>query len=377
MTGRTDAATTPLEVLHCVYSVAVGGQEMVILALASHADRSRFAPRVLCLDAAGELAPRFAAAGIPVDVLDASVRGGGLKMVRALHRYLRQRRPAVLHTHNPGPHQYGALARLRSGVPVLVHTKHGRNHELGRKGRALERLAGRLTDMVVPVSSDAADVARDVERVPSNRIRVIRNGIDLAGSARPQRTTAGWRAVHVARLNVVKDQTTLLRAARIVLDRQPRFELDIVGDGEMRPALERLAAELQLGRAVRFHGYHDDVRPFLAAADAFVLSSVSEGIAISLLEAMAAALPVIATRVGGTPEVVVDSGTGYLVPARDPAAMAAALITLLSQPDHARSLGAAGRTRVEECFTLGATVQAYESLYLEMLNRRLGRKGPA
>jgi glycosyltransferase involved in cell wall biosynthesis len=230
--------------------------------------------------------------------------------------------------------------------------------------------------MVVPVSSDAADVARDVEMVPSNRIRVIRNGIDLAGSPRPLRTVSGWRAVHVARLNVVKDQTTLLRAARMVLDREPRFELDIVGDGEMRPALERLAAELQLGSAVRFHGYRDDVRPFLAAADAFVLSSVSEGIAISLLEAMAAALPVVATRVGGTPEVVVDSGTGYLVPARDPAAMAEALITLLSQPEHARSLGDAGRARVEECFTLGATVQAYESLYLEMLNRRLGPKGP-
>ncbi|MGH7522805.1 MAG: glycosyltransferase, partial [Gemmatimonadales bacterium] len=166
MSSGPGAGRTPLEVLHCVYSLAVGGQEMVILALTSHTDRSRFAPRVLCLDAATELAPRFAAAGVPVDVLDAAHRGGGLKLVRALNRYLRDRRPAVLHTHNPGPHQYGALARLGAGVPVLVHTKHGRNHELSRKGRALERLAARLTDMVVPVSHDAAVVARDVDRVP-------------------------------------------------------------------------------------------------------------------------------------------------------------------------------------------------------------------
>ena len=375
--SRSSASGAPLEVLHCVYSVAVGGQEMVILSLASHADRTRFAPRVLCLDAAGELAPRFAAEGVPVDVLDRRARGGGLKMVRALHRYLRERSPSVLHTHNPGPHQYGALARLHTGVPVMVHTKHGRNHELGRKGRMLERVAGRLTDMVVPVSRDAAEVARHVDRVPPRRIRVIHNGIDLAATPFAPRTTRGWRAVHVARLNVVKDQTTLLHAARRVLDREPCFELDIVGEGELRPELEQLARELRLGPAVRFHGYRDDVRPFLAAADVFTLSSVSEGIAISLLEAMAAGLPVVATAVGGTPEVVIEGETGYLVPARDPGALAEALIAVLSRPAHAVALGAAGRTRVEQSFSLETTVRAYESLYLELLDRGHGPKGSA
>ena len=350
---------------------------MVILALTSHADRSRFAPRVLCLGAAGELESRFAARDVPVDVIDRSARGGGLKTLRALHGYLRRRRPAVLHTHNPGPHQYGALARLHTGVPVLVHTKHGRNHELGRKGRVLERIAGRLTDMVVPVSRDAADVARRVDHVPARRIRVIHNGIEVEGGTFPRRATRGWRAVHVARLNEVKDQATLLHAARLVLDREPAFELDIVGDGELRPALERLAAELKLGSAVRFHGNRDDVHPFLAAADVFTLSSVSEGIAISLLEAMAAGLPVVATAVGGTPEVVVDGATGYLVPPRDPAALATALMAVLSRPAEAAAFGAAGRNRVEQSFSLTATVRAYEALYLELLDRRSGSKGSA
>jgi glycosyltransferase involved in cell wall biosynthesis len=366
----------PWDVIHCVFSIAVGGQEVVILSLAERANRALFSPRVLCLQGAGELAPRFEAAGIPVDVL-AHVDSSGIATLAAMRRYLRTQRPAILHTHNPTPHQFGALARLVTDIPVLIHTKHGRNQLLTRRGRHLEWFAGQVTDAVVAVSLDAARVARTVERVRSDRIRVIRNGIDVAAITPARPALPGWRVVHVARLNQVKDQTTLLHAARLVLDRQPAFHLDIVGDGERRDELERLSADLGLGNAVRFHGLQADVRPFLAGVDAFVLSSVSEGIALTLLEAMAAALPVVATDVGGNREVVIPGETGFLVPARDPAAMARALITLLGDPARAASFGAAGRARVASEFTLDATVAAYESLYLELLDRRFRRKAAA
>lgn len=366
----------PWDVIHCVFSIAIGGQEVVILSLAGRANRSLFTPRVLCLEGTGELGPRFKAAGIPVDVLDHG-DGSGIATLVAMRRYLRARRPAILHTHNPTPHQFGALARMVTDIPVLIHTKHGRNQLLTRKGRRLERFAGQVTDAVVAVSLDAAEVARTVERVPPDRIRVIRNGIDVAAITPAPPTSKGWHVVHVARLNTVKDQTTLLHAARLVLGHQPAFRLDIVGDGEQREELERLSAELGLGSAVRFHGYQADVQPFLAGVDAFVLSSVSEGIALTLLEAMAAALPVVATDVGGNREVVIPGETGYLVPARDPEALARALITLLSDPARATSFGAAGRARVASEFTLDATVAAYEALYLELLERRARRKGAA
>jgi glycosyltransferase involved in cell wall biosynthesis len=359
----------PWEVIHSVFSIAIGGQEMVILSLAERADRTRFSPRVLCLQGAGELTPRFEAAGIPVDVLDRG-RGGNFATLVAMRRYLRNRRPAILHAHNPSPLLYGALARLLTDIPVLVYTKHGRSELLSWRGRQLSRLMGGGADAVVSVSQDAADAARTVERVPSDRLRVIHNGIDIAAITPVPPMPPGWHVVHVARLNQVKDQATLLRAARLVLDSQPTFRLDIVGDGERRLELERLSAELGLGDAVCFHGFQMDVRPFLVGADAFVLSSVSEGIALTLLEAMAAALPVVATDVGGNREVVVPGETGFLVPARDPAALARALITLLSDPMRASQLGAAGRARVTTEFALDATVAAYESLYSELLDRR-------
>jgi glycosyltransferase involved in cell wall biosynthesis len=366
----------PWDVIHCVFSIAVGGQEVVILSLAERANRSLYTPRVLCLQGAGELVPRFEAAGIPVDVLDHG-DGSGIATLVAMRRYLRARRPAILHTHNRTPHQFGALARLVTDIPVLVHTKHGRGQSLTRRGRLLNRLVGQVTDAVVAVSRDAADVARTVEWVPSDRIRVIRNGIDVAAITPALSTSNGWHVVHIARLNKIKDQSTLLHAARLVLDQQPAFRLEIVGDGERRPELERLSAELRLGDAVRFHGFQADVRPFLVGMDAFVLSSVSEGIALTLLEAMAAALPVVATDVGGNREVVIPGETGFLVPARDPVAMARALIALLGDRARASSFGAAGRARVASEFTLDATVAAYEALYLELLERRMRRKGAA
>ncbi len=362
-------AGPPYTVVHCIYSVAIGGQEMVVLSLVKEMDRARFSPRVLCFQGGGDLAPRFAAAGVPVDVLPVPFSAGPTAVLPAMRRYLRHHRPAILHTHNPTPHQYGALAATWARVPILVHTKHGRNQLLTAKGRWLERLAGRLTDVVVPVSADAAEVTRTVERVPAARIAVIRNGIALG--AEPNDTPrSGSRAVHVARLNNVKDQPTLLRAARLLADRDPAFRLDLVGDGDQRTHLEQLVAELRLGAHVRFCGFTGDVRPYLDAANLFVLSSVSEGIALTLLEAMAAGLPVVATDVGGNREVVVDGETGFLVPARDPAALAEAMARLLAAPALGAAMGRAGRARVERDFSLDRTIREYEALYDRLLAAR-------
>ena len=363
----------PYPVVHCVYSLGIGGQEMVILSLVTRMDRSRFTPRVLCLNESGELAPRFVAAGVPVDVLVPAVGRSSLASLRTLRRYFRTHRPAILHTHNPVPHQYGALAHVAARVPVLIHTKHGRNQLLSARGRLYERVAGWLTDVVVPVSQDAADVALTVDRVSRRRLRLIRNGIDIPKEI-VKRDGVGWRAVHVARLNVVKDQTTLLRAARLVLDREPRFTLDLVGDGEMRAELESLVDQLDLRSAVRFHGFTNDVWPHLAQADVFVLSSLSEGISITLLEAMAAGLPIVATDVGGNPEVVTHGQTGLLVPAANPEAMAGAICRLLAHPEEAARFGQAGRERVHQDFSLDKLIRQYEELYLEVLQKRLATR---
>lgn len=354
----------PRTVVHVVSTLGIGGQEMVILALVRHADRTRVAPRVICLHDRGPLADRIEALGVPVEVLGA--HGIGLvEMGRRLARRLRVLRPDVVHTHNAAPHQAAALARLLVRIPVLIHTKHGRNNFPTRARRWAEQVAGRLTDLVVPVSEDAAEVARTVDRVPARKLRVIRNGIALddVPRARPLQGGGPPRAVHVARLNRIKDQPTLLRAVRTVADALPGFTLDIVGDGPMGDDVRALATELRLDDVVRFHGFRDDVGAVLAAGDCFVLSSLSEGISITLLEAMAAGLPVVATDVGGNREVVVPGETGVLVPARDPAALAEGMLAVLRDPARAAAMGAAGRARVEAEFSIARTVAAYEAAY--------------
>lgn len=362
-----DFAKERIRILHLVSTLNIGGLEMVVLNLAQQADRDRFELHVLCVGETGALAPRFQELAITADGLDHDRPSYG-RTVPALFRRLRALRPHVLHTHNPSPHIYGAWAALLARVPALVHTKHGRNYPDQRRSVFLNRVASALTDRVVPVSEDAAVVVREVERVPASKVLVIRNGIDLeafplAPADRPFRK----RAIHVARLNRIKDQATLLRAVRRVADVEPDFRLDIVGDGECRDELAVLRRQLGLECVVRFLGYRADVCELLAEADFFVLSSISEGISLTLLEAMAVGLPVAATDVGGNREVVVPGETGFLVPAREPDALGKAMLQLVRDPAQTRRFGQASRHRVEREFDLKRVVRRYEDLYLELL----------
>ncbi len=266
------------------------------------------------------------------------------------------------------------MARRLAGVPVLLHTKHGRNYPHVARAVRTNRWASRWSDAVVAVSEDAARVAVEIERVPRAKVCVIYNGVDLA-SWPPERAPEGPpRAVCVARLHPVKDHATLLQAVQSVLTKRPDFQLDVVGDGPERQSLEALRRELRLEGAVTLHGHHDDVRPFLLGASLFVLASLSEGISLTVLEAMAASLPVVATDVGGNREIVVPDETGVLVPAGSPGSLAQAMLGMIDDPARARALGRAGRRRAELSFDVRRMVSRYEDLYAE-LSRRKGVSG--
>lgn len=357
-----------VKVVQLVLSLDVGGLEMMVLDFVRHASRSRFRHEVVCLRGLGELGGRFAEEGITVTALHAQGRLDGL--VR-LASELRRTRPDVVHTHNANPHWYAALARQGAGIPVLVHTKHGRSLGNLRRHVWANRWASWASEAVVPVCEDAADEVRGRERVPADKVVIIHNGIEL-GRFQAARSCARppLRAISVARLNRIKDQRTLLLAVRQVVDAQPGFRLDLVGDGPERPAIDRLRSELGLEDSVRVLGYRDDVAPLLAEADFFVLTSTSEGLALTLLEAMASGLPVIATDVGGNHEIVVHGQTGFLVPPRSPAAVAEAVRHLLADPDRAIAMGRAGRLRAEQSFDVRTMVARYESLYEKLLSRR-------
>jgi glycosyltransferase involved in cell wall biosynthesis len=241
------------------------------------------------------------------------------------------------------------------------------------KRRLVNPLLARAAHRIFSVSHD---LRRHMiaEGFPASRIEVIPNGIDpeppssaardeLRGMLGAAPSTAVL--VTVARLDPVKDLPTLLSAVRHAKDKAADVMLVVVGDGSERAMLESTGAALGLTTSVKFLGHREDARRWLNAADLYVCSSVSEGISLTILEGMSASLPVVATAVGGTPEIV-DATCGVLVPARDPAALGAAIVALARDPARRQQLGAAARARVLEWFTLDRMVASYQRVYEEV-----------
>ncbi len=372
--------------------MAVAGAESLVAATVDGLG-ARIEPAILCLDAVGELGERYRDRGVPVVCLGRRP-GLDLRAARRIAGEVRRRRLEVLHAHQYGPYFYAALARLAGGRRArLVLTEHGRHHPdvvPARRRWANRLLLGRLADAVNACSEFSARALVEREGLGSGigkgRVEVIPNGVDLA-RFRPAEDVAGARralglapdaalVVCVARFHPVKDHETLLRAFTGVVGERPECALVLVGDGPERPRLEALAEGLGLGERVRFLGVRGDVREILRAADLFALTSLSEAAPLTLLEAMATGLPVVATAVGGVPEIVRDGVEGRLVPRGDPPAVATAILELLRDRGRAAEMGRAGRARVEARYRLEDTVAAYGELYERLATRARGTARP-
>ena len=377
----------PRLVAHVVLRLDVGGLERVVLRLLERLDRSRFTPIVVAIDGPGSLAPELGRIGVPLHLMPRR-RGLDARLVFELARFFMRERVDLVHTHNPSPHLYGAAAAALAGkldvsrakVPV-VHTKHGRNTPDAPRKVLVNRLASRLTDRVVAVGHDTSRVILDIEHVDPSRVITIPNGVDPE-EFRPDRDAQAARRTLgvspdslvigcVARLALEKDHASLLRAFGLVRARLPEAELVLVGDGPLRPSLEGLAASLGLSQHVRFAGARPDIAALLPAFDVFALASRTEGLSLTLIEAAATALPIVATDVGGNAEVVVHGETGLLVAPADCEALATALCTMLTSPQRS-AFGARGRARVALHFSLSSMTARYEELYVELMNASPG-----
>lgn len=334
--------------------------EKLLVEFARHVDRRRFELRFVSLSTRGVLADEIESLGWPVTALEEppGLRPGLMLRLAGLFR---RWKVDVVHAHNSRPLVCGAPAARLAGVPLVISTRHGQSYGSNRRQNTTFRLASLLTDHVVCVSHDSVELSarRGVSR---RKLRTIWNGIDVQRFAYAG-PCPGGPAVMVGRLAPEKDVATLLRAVAAVVRVDPSFRLEIAGDGACRADLEGLAAELDLREYVRFLGAVNDVAALLERASLFVLSSLTEGVSLTVLEAMARGLPVIATRVGGNPEVVADGETGLLVPSATPDFLASALLQLHQNPATGRRMGLAGRERAEHYFDVRATVAAYEALY--------------
>jgi glycosyltransferase involved in cell wall biosynthesis len=351
----------PLRVAHVSHGLDMGGLEKLLVELARHTDRRSFRLHFVSLGGRGLLADEVEACSWPVTALN---QGAGFRprLFLCLAGLFRRYQIDVVHTHDERPHIYGALAARLAGVPRVIHTRHrGQNLAVNRRQALLLRLATRLTGRFVCVPLDSARLAAR-QGIGVRKALVLHNGIDTTRFT-ATRTEVSGPVATVARLSPEKDVETLIRAVALAAPFRPDLRLEIAGDGPCLADLRRLTAELGQQERVRFLGQVRDVPGLLARAGLFVLSSRTEGISLTLLEAMASGLPVIATRVGGNPEVVAEGETGLLVSPGNPAALADALRQLWHAPQERRRLGQAGRARAELHFDIRRMVAEYQDLY--------------
>lgn len=364
----SDSGRRPIRVGHVSLGLSTGGLERLLVDFARFHDRSEFEMVFVALNEAGRPADDIVKSGCEVIALQ-SERAGRLERLQLLAQVLKDLRVDVVHTHNAFPHWYATAAARWARVPVVINTRHGQRFGQSWKARLQYWLASLMVNRVVAVSDDAARLCCQDDHLPASKVTRIWNGID-SDKFQYRGPVRRPVAISVARLSKEKDFPTLLRAVGIVRDEIPEFKLKIVGDGAERLALEKLAAEMRLGGTVEFLGEQSRVPELLAEAGFFVSSSLTEGISLTLLEAMAVGLPVLATAVGGNPEIVVPGETGLLVPAADPRALAKGIVQLCRDSDRWDEYGASGRLRVEKHFDIRRMVRDYENLYRDLLGTR-------
>jgi glycosyltransferase involved in cell wall biosynthesis len=351
------------------FSDRVGGGEESLLALAGGLDQGRFHPHAV-VPSDGEVAEALRALGIPVTILALPpLRPWGLRAAGRSLRTLRSLLVAtgvhLVHTHGSRGTLYAGLAARRSRVPVIWHVR------IAERDPWLDGLLLRLSTRIIAIST--AVKSRFDGRRQAEKVRVVYNGVDptyWASSEPRARTGAPPTVLCVGRLSPQKGQATLLQAIPLVRRRVPSVRVlfvgaDVAGEAER---LRGLADRLGVGDVVEFRRWMPDPRPAFAEADLIALPSRSEGFGRVLVEAAFLAIPAVASRVGGIPEVVADGQTGLLVPPDDPAALAQALTTLLADPERRHAMGQAARTHALARFTIRRHVDGVEEVYADVLD---------
>jgi len=296
-------------------------------------------------------------------------------------------KPKIVHTHLYEAGIWGRLVGKLAGVPVILTTEVGMTLWKKRHHLLLERFVNRFTDKMIAVSEDIRQRRIHDEGISPEKIIMIPAAVDIERFSRMisreqvrtelQIDTSFPVIGTVARLVAAKRLDCLLEAARVVCEAVPQARFLIIGDGPLREELEGQAMQLGLApEHVRFLGNRQDVTDFLSALDIFVLSSEREGLPVSLLEAMAASRPVVATRVGGIPQVIQDGHNGLLVPPHDPAGLAKAIITLTEDSTLRESVAREGYRTVEARFSTDVVGQQIIALYDGLLEKKEGNRGP-
>jgi sugar transferase (PEP-CTERM/EpsH1 system associated) len=373
-------------VVHLTYSLDVGGLETLLVDCINRMPPERYRHAVVCLTRYTDFAKRITQPGVELYALG-KPPGLGLGTHLEFWKLMRRLRPAILHTYNLSALEYnfsGALA----GIPVRIHAEHGRDASdpqgLNPKHNFLRRRLAPFIDCFIPVSEDLRRWLGETVRIPADKTLFIRNGVDTERFAAAASLAAGQASPWgpddivigtVARIQDVKNHPGLVEAFARLRELAPsqrdRLRLSIVGDGPLMQAMREQVASLGLQDVVWLPGARADVAALLHGFSLFALPSLAEGTPVSMLEAMACGLPVVASKVGGIPEVVTDGVEGSLVPPRDTEALAQALAAYVRDPALRRQRGDAARARVEAAFSMRAMLAEYGKLYDRLCHEKI------
>jgi glycosyltransferase involved in cell wall biosynthesis len=370
-----------IRLLKMLTNFHIGGTERQVANLALGLDSSRFDLHLACLRNSGELLQELESLPVPRPVFQIGHLYGFKTFWQAIRlvRYVRRNLIQVVHSYGFYPNVFAVPAARLAGASIVVASIRDRGDVLTAGQRRLQKIVCKLADCVL-VNAEAIRETLIAQGYRADKIVVIRNGIVFSRVAEPERGAAvreelGLPAsaplvIVFSRLNRMKGVEYFLDAVAILAERFPAVRFLIAGDGANRKELEERATLLGIAERVVFTGFRTDIPVLLSQASLSVLPSLSEGLSNSLLESMAAGVPVVAASVGGNPEIVEDGVSGRLVPPRDAAALAEAMSGFLRDPELAARFGEAGRRRVAELFSMERSVKEVECLYQRLVETR-------
>lgn len=367
-----------VNLLHVVLSLNVGGLEKVVLNLAKYLDGELFNLSICCLDEFGGLEQDFREFDVDLVLVKRREIGTGFIILTKLMRLIKDKEIDVIHAHNFSPSFYAAIAGRLCNVSNIVTTYHNRRffEEISSKRVFAFRALCHLNHETTFVSNDAREIAINTCKIPHNKVSVIHNGIDT-NEFRPRQKSRSLLDEFdlrdkiiigsVGRLSKEKNILKLLRAYTHVRDKIESIRLLIVGDGPEKADLIEEAKRLDISSHVIFAGYRENIAELLNTMDIFVMTSSTEGISLTLLEAMATQKAVIATRVGGNPEVIRDGHTGILVAPNDLGSLLYNLNLLIQDDDKRKQLGYNAREAIIEKFSIEKMVNKYGNHYFKTI----------
>jgi len=373
---------SPANLLHLTLSMGAGGIENLIMTMARHIDNQRFTMSVGCLDSGGVLLQEISSLGCNTFVL--SRRGGfDFRLILQLAKILRERKIHILHTHNQAAHFYGCLAGKLARTPVIINTEHSRHYIDGHWRRRLEKKGlSFFTDKIVTVSQELRQQSLVRDKIAEKKLEVVLNGIDLSfynssGSLQNCSVSENLRQELgipksskvvgiIGRLHPVKNHELLFRSLRhIVFEKQIAVSLLVVGDGELRKTLEDLAESLDIVDNVHFAGYRQDIPQIMTLLDVLVLCSHSEGLPLTLLEAMAAGVPVVVTEGANKSKLVRHCKNGLVADATVES-LATMIVDSLDVQVSEKFIPSA-RELVFRKYSILTTIDRYQGLYDQLL----------